>query len=120
LSVDFKKAKSLKEFPREIPNGFSNGFKRTRNLPLGFFLGTCLPVVKTWYIPECRKCYAAHFGIGRLEERVRSIRKKLQRRFFGNEVLKALDKQRESNGFKRTRILPLGSFLGTCLPVVKT
>jgi hypothetical protein len=28
LSIDFKKAKSLKEFPREIPNGFSNGFKR--------------------------------------------------------------------------------------------
>jgi hypothetical protein len=32
LSIDFKKAKSLNEFPREIPNGFSNGFKRTRNL----------------------------------------------------------------------------------------
>jgi hypothetical protein len=45
LSIDFKKAKSLKEFPKEIPNGFSNGFKTTRNLPLGSFLGTCLPVV---------------------------------------------------------------------------
>jgi hypothetical protein len=30
LSIDFKKAKSLKEFPREIPNGFSNRFKRIR------------------------------------------------------------------------------------------
>jgi hypothetical protein len=46
-----KKLKGLKKFPREIPNGFSNGFKRTRNLPLGSFLGTCLPVVKAWYIP---------------------------------------------------------------------
>jgi hypothetical protein len=46
-----KKLTGLKEFPREIPNGFSNGFKRTRNLPLGSFLGTCLPVVKAWYIP---------------------------------------------------------------------
>jgi hypothetical protein len=55
LSVDFKKAKSLKEFPREIPNGFRNGFKRIRNLPLRSFVGTCLPVVKTWYILECRK-----------------------------------------------------------------
>jgi hypothetical protein len=76
LSIDFKKAKSLKEFPREIPNGFSNGFKRTRNLPLGSFLGTCLPVVKTWYIPECRKCYAGYFGIGRLKERGRIYQEK--------------------------------------------
>jgi hypothetical protein len=97
LSIDFKKAKSLKEFPREIPNGFSNGFKRTRNLPLGSFLGTCLPVVKTWYIPEWRKCYTDYFGIGRLKERVRIYQKKLQRRFFGNELLKALDKQRPKN-----------------------
>jgi hypothetical protein len=97
LSIDFKKAKSLKEFPREIPNGFSNGFKRTRNLPLGSFLGTCLPVVKTWYIPECRKCYAGYFGIGRLKERVRIYQKKLQRRFFGDELLKAPDNQRPKN-----------------------
>jgi hypothetical protein len=59
---------------------------------LGFFLGTCLPVVKTWYIPEWRKCYAGYFGIGRLKERVRIYQKKLQRRFFGNKLLKALDK----------------------------
>jgi hypothetical protein len=98
LSIDFKKAKSLKEFPREIPNGFSNGFKRTRNLPLGSFLGTCLPVVKTWYIPEYCKCYAGYFGNGRLKERVRIYqKKKLQRRFFGDELLKALDKQRPKN-----------------------
>jgi hypothetical protein len=97
LSIDFKKAKSLKEFPREIPNGFSNGFKRTRNLPLGSFLGICLPVVKICFIPECRKCYAGYFGIGRLKERVRIYQKKLQRRFFGNELLKAFDKQRPKN-----------------------
>jgi hypothetical protein len=97
LSIDFKKAKSLKEFPREIPNGFSNGFKRTRNLPLGSFLGTCLPVVKTWYIPEFGKCYAGYFGIERLKKRVRIYQKKLQRRFFGDELLKALDKQRPKN-----------------------
>jgi hypothetical protein len=80
--IDFKKAKSLKEFPREIPNGFSNGFKRTRNLPLGSFLGTCLPVVKTWYIPECRKCYADYFGIGRLKERVRIYQKKTAKKIL--------------------------------------
>jgi hypothetical protein len=82
LYIDFKKAKSLNEFPREIPNGFSNGFKRTRNLPLGFFLGTCLPVVKTWYIPECRKCYAAYYGIGRLEERVKIYQKKTAKKIL--------------------------------------
>jgi hypothetical protein len=83
-----KKLTGLKEFPREIPDGFSNGFKRTRNLPLGSFLRTCLPVVKTWYIPEWRKCYTDYFGIGRLKERVRIYQKKLKRRFFGNELLK--------------------------------
>jgi hypothetical protein len=97
LSIDFEKAKSLKEFPREIPNGFSNSFKRTRNLPLGSFLGTCLPVVKTWYIPECRKCYAGYFGIGRLKERVRIYQRKTARGFFGDELLKAPDNQRPKN-----------------------
>jgi hypothetical protein len=87
-----KKLTVLKEFPREIPNGFINGFKRTRNLPLGSFLGTCLPVVKTWYMPECRKYCAGYFGIGRLKGRVRISQKKLQRRFFGDKLLKALGK----------------------------
>jgi hypothetical protein len=92
LSLDFKKAKSLNEFPREIPNGFSNDFKRTRNLPLESFLGTCLPVVKTWYILEWRKCYAGYFGIGRLKERVRIYQRKTARGFFGDELLKVPDK----------------------------
>jgi hypothetical protein len=82
LSVDFKKAKSLKEFPKEIPNGFSNGFKRTRNLPLESFLGTCLPVVKTWYISGCRECYAGYFGIRRLKERVRIYQKKTAKKIL--------------------------------------
>jgi hypothetical protein len=104
LSIDFKKAKSLKEFLREIPIGFSNGFKRTRILPLGSFLGTCLPVVKTWYISECqvvgfecRNCYAGYFGIGRLKERVRIYQRKTARGFFGDELLKVPDKQRPKN-----------------------
>jgi hypothetical protein len=46
---------------------------------------------------ECRKCYARYLGIGRLKERGRIYQKKLQRRFFGDELLKALDKQRTKN-----------------------
>jgi hypothetical protein len=57
----------LKEFPREIPNGFINGFKRTRNLPLGSFLGTCLP---------------GYFGIGKLKERVRIYQKKTAKKIL--------------------------------------
>jgi hypothetical protein len=81
VSLDFKK-KSLKKFPKEIPNCFSNGFKRTRNLPLESFLGTCLPVVKTWYISGCRECYAGYLGIWRLKERVRIYQKKTAKKIL--------------------------------------
>jgi hypothetical protein len=44
-----------------------------------------------------RKCYAGYFGIGRLKERVRIYQKKTARGFFGDELLKAPDKQRPKN-----------------------
>jgi hypothetical protein len=61
------------------------------------FLEPVFQLSKQWYIPECRKCYAGYFGIERLKKRVRIYQKKLQRRFFGDELLKALDKQRTKN-----------------------
>jgi hypothetical protein len=62
------------------------------------FLEPVFQLSKHEYIPEYCKCYAGYFGNGRLKERVRIYqKKKLQRRFFGDELLKALDKQRPKN-----------------------
>jgi hypothetical protein len=95
----FRKAKGFKkEFPMRLGNKLhemewdsGNGLKRTRNLPLGYIFTLEMPTSRsfitkqlsiTWYIPECRKCYAGYFGIGRLKERVRIYQKKTAKKIL--------------------------------------